>query len=322
LNVSESPQLSILIVNWNGREMLRDLLASIDVTRGDLAIQTIVVDNASSDGSAEMVEREFPAVRLERSSQNLGFARGNNQAASAADAPLILLLNNDARVRARALQNLVEFMGATPDVAAAGPQLIGADGNPQRSARDLPTLAALLNSIQFLKWTGLFRRAYRRYRLDAFDAQKPCTVGQLAAAALILRKADFQKIGGFDEGFVFGVEDVDLCFRLKSFGQIYYVPSAQIEHLGRVSSRANRGWVYRSYECGWARYLQKHHGNPAAFIYKVCVTFDMPIRLIVLTFQWTIQSLRGKREKASRTRGRLAAAAQFLVFGLPDFWNA
>ncbi len=206
--MSQSPALSILIVNWNGKEILRNLLASIERARGDLLVQTIVVDNASADGSAELAAAEFPGVILHRNGQNLGFARGNNQAARSAAAPLLLLLNNDTIVRAGALQKLVQFMNENPDVVAAGPRLIGADGKPQRSGRNLPTVAALLNSIQFLKWTGLFRRAYRQYRSEGFDPEKEGTVAQLAAAALVIRRDGFERIGGFDEGFAFGVEDV------------------------------------------------------------------------------------------------------------------
>ena len=228
-------------------------------------------------------------------------SRGNNQAARAANASLLLLLNNDTLVRRGALQELVQFMQSHSEVVAAGPRLIGADGKPQRSGRNLPTIAALLNSIVFLKWTGLFRRAYRKYRREGFDREKAGTVGQLAAAAFIIRLNDFQRIGGFDEGFGFGVEDVDLCRRLREFGTIYYLPTAEVEHLGRVSSAPNRGFVYRNYECGWARYLAKHHGRPGAILYKTLVTFDMPIRLASLAIQFAIQRSTARNDKASRT---------------------
>jgi N-acetylglucosaminyl-diphospho-decaprenol L-rhamnosyltransferase len=320
--VSRTPHLSILIVNWNGRDMLRNLLGSIDAARGDLAVQTIVVDNGSADASAEMVAGEFPGVVLQRNNANVGFARGNNQAARAAEAPLLLLLNNDTLVRHGAMQTLVRFMDEHPDVAAAGPKLIGADGKPQRSGRNLPTVAALLNSIQFLKWTGIFRSAYRRYRREGFDPETPGGIGQLAAAALIVRREAFERCAGFDEAFGFGVEDVDLCRRLIAFGTIRYVPEAEIEHLGRVSSRANRGFVYRNYECGWARYLCKHHGRPAALLYKFLVTLDLPIRLISLFFQYVIQRLGGRREKSARTLDLLRATADFAATGLAAFWRS
>lgn len=320
--VNEPPQVSILIVNWNGREMLRNLLASINANRGEIIVQTIVVDNASQDGSADLVAGEFPSVELHRNAQNLGFARGNNQAARAAGAPLLLLLNNDTLIRPRAIQVLMQFMREHPITVAAGPKLIGADGRPQRSGRNLPTVPALLNSITFLKWIGIFRPAYRRYRREGFDPEKPGPIGQLAAAALILRREVFGLCGGFDENFAFGVEDVDLCRRLALFGEIQYVPEAEIEHLGRISSRANRSFVYRSYECGWARYLRKHHGRSASLLYKILVTVDMPVRLMSLSIQCGIQRLLNRREKLSQYSQRLAAAANFAKSGLPAFWKS
>ncbi|MGD0768589.1 MAG: glycosyltransferase family 2 protein [Tepidisphaeraceae bacterium] len=319
--MSQAFDLSILIVNFNGGDMLRNLLASIESTRGDLAVQTIVVDNASPDASANVVET-FPGSILLRNTENVGFARGNNQAARSAAGPLFLLLNNDTIVRPNAMQTLRRFMIEHPDSVAAGPKLIGADGKPQRSGRNLPTVPALLNSILFLKWTGLFRSAYRQYRREGFDPQVPGPVGQLAAAALMIRREPFEKSGGFDEGFPFGVEDVDLCRRLSQFGNIQYVPEAEIEHLGRVSSRANRGFVYRNYECGWARYLRKHHGRSAARLYKTLVTIDLPLRVLVPAIQYAIHRLLSRREKSQRSLDRVKATFSFALTGLPAFWKS
>ena len=220
------------------------------------------------------------------------------------------------------MQTLRRFMDEHPEAAAAGPKLIGADGQPQRSGRNLPTVAALLNSILLLKWTGLFRAAYRRYRREGFDPQKAGPVSQLAAAALMIRRESFEKCGGFDEGFGFGVEDVDLCRRLSRFGSIQYVPQAEVEHLGRVSSRRNRGFVYRNYECGWARYLAKHHGRAAAVVYKTLVTIDLPVRLLVLTIQYAIHRALSHGAKSDRCLDRLKATAAFALTGLPAFWKS
>jgi N-acetylglucosaminyl-diphospho-decaprenol L-rhamnosyltransferase len=320
--VPEPYDLSILIVNWNGREMLRALLGSIDATRENLRIQTIVVDNASADGSAEMVEGNFPAVTLIKNTDNRGFGRGNNQAAALATAPLLLLLNNDTIVRPGALQTLVNFLNGAPGAVAVSPKLIGGDGHAQRTGRNLPTFGALLNTIQFLKWTGLFRKAYKKYRRGGFDPEISGPVGQLAAAALMIRASAFNACKGFDEGYEFGVEDVDLCARLAAHGSIQYLKDAEIDHLGRVSSRANRGFVYRAYECGWARYLGKHHGRFRSVIYKILVTLDMPVRLMVMCLQWAMQKLSGKTAKAERTAGILKAASEFAIRGLPKFWRA
>jgi GT2 family glycosyltransferase len=320
--VEDAPDLSILIVNWNGKEMVRDLLRSIDTAGDGLKLQSIVVDNASTDGAPEAIAAEFPNVVLQRNPVNLGFSRGNNKAASFANAPLLLLLNNDTRVCPGALRTLVKFMEGHPEAVAAGPRLLGADGKTQSSGRNLPTLAALLNSIQFIKLTGLCKSAYREYRNKGFAPTQPEPIGQLAAAALVIRRDAFAKSGGFDEKYLFGVEDVDLCRRLGELGKIFYVPDAKIEHLGRISSRANREMVYRAYECGWARYLGKHHGTGAALLYKMLVTLDMPVRLGVMASRYVWQTFRRETQKQARTGPLLKAAFDFTLRGLPEFWRS
>jgi len=135
------PDVSVVILNWNGRAMLRDLLRSIDAHHDGLSVQTIVSDNASTDGSAEMVASEFPHVTLLRNLSNLGFARGNNVGAAAASGRYLLFLNNDMVVRPGAFAKLVETLEAHPEYSAVGPKLIGGDGRPQRTARNLVTLA-------------------------------------------------------------------------------------------------------------------------------------------------------------------------------------
>ena len=312
--------LSILIVNWNGQAMLRRLLESILQTRKALSLEIIVVDNASRDGSAEMILREFPSVSLIRNAKNVGFARGNNQAASLATAPILLLLNNDTLVYPGALATMMDYLTEHPDVVAVGPKLVNGDGRPLRSSRNLPTLAALLNTIQFLRWTGLFRNPYRRYRNTQCDMKRGGPVAQLDAASLAIRRDAFERCGGFDEGYEFGVEDVDLCARLSGQSALHYVPSAAIEHLGRISSRANRTMVDRAYFCGWARYLRKHHSAAAALFYKAAVTIDLPVRITGLILQWALLSVRHRAQRGEHTRQRLVSTTWFAFTALPRFW--
>jgi hypothetical protein len=315
-------QLSILIVNWNGRGMLRDLLQSIEQTRGNLIVQTIVVDNASTDGSPDMIAEQFPDVILHRNEQNAGFSKGNNQAAALATAPLLLLLNNDTILRDGALQTMVDFINHRPDVVAVGPKLIGVDGKPQSSARNVPSFAALLNSIQFLRWTGLFRSASRRFKQYDQDPDQPRPVQHLMAAAVLIRRDVFNQVGGFDEQYQFCPEDLDLCVRLADHGIIYYLPAAVIDHLGRISARANRDWAYAAEKRGWAIYVRKHHGPAAALIYKACVTLDAPLRLVSLSGRWICNWFRPDRQKFQRTSELLFASARFTLVGLPRFWKS
>lgn len=314
--------LSICIVNWNGKAMLLDLLASIGRQGEGLAIQTIVVDNGSADGSVGAVAGAFGEVEVIANSCNAGFGVANNQAAHRARGRYLLLLNNDTLVRAGALRTLVGFLDGHPNAVAAAPRLVGADGRTQQTVRALPTFGALLDRLLILKWTRLNRRAYREYRDGEFDPDRPAAVAQVAAAALMIRREAFEAVGGFDEGFVFGVEDVDLCARLARLGEIHYRPEVAIDHLGRVGSRANRAFVYTAYECGYARYLRKHDRRGwAVWIYKLLVTLDVPVRVALLAGSTVVNRLRGRRERAGEYGARLAAATGFLMTGMGRFWR-
>lgn len=315
--------VSVLIVNWNGQNVLRNCLASVVADQEDVRFETIVVDNASSDGSAEIVPAEFPQVTLIRNADNRGFAAANNQAAARATGRYLLFLNNDTIVPPGAIGRLARYLDEHSEAAAVGPKLIGANGQPQRSGRNLPTLRALMHrGVLPVRWLHLFASQYRDYR-HTFDAHLSGWVPQLAAAALMVRREAFDKIAGWDESFQFGVEDVDFCLRLSDFGQIYYLADVSITHLGRVSSHLNRGWVFRSYQCGYVRYFRKHHRSKLApLAYKIGITLDTPIRIVPLLLKAGISRAAGRKEEARRSSARAASLWFFLTRGLVQFWKA
>src|SRR5438270_7023073 len=168
LRVLSSPaaviDVSVCIVNWNGREMLRDCLGSLLRRPQGVRVEVIVVDNASTDGAPELVAEEFPEAVLVRNGWNAGFARANNQAAGRARGRYLFFLNNDTLVPPLALRRLLDFAEAHPEVGMIGPRLRDGRGRTQVSCRRRPSLGALLHRLVLLRWTGLFRRAYRRYR--------------------------------------------------------------------------------------------------------------------------------------------------------------
>lgn len=315
--------VSILIVNWNGQNVLRNCLASLQSGHDDLNVQTIVVDNASSDRSADIIPAEFPEVELIRNTENRGFAAANNQAAARATGRYLFFLNNDTVVPPGSLSRLMRFLDEHPEVVAVGPKLIGADGQPQRSGRNLPTFRALMHrGVLPVRWTHVFASQYRDYR-HAFDVNLSGGVPQLAAAALLVRQEAFTKAGGWDESFQFGVEDVDFCLRLADFGQIQYLADVSITHLGRVSSHLNRGWVFRSYQCGYVLYFRKHHPSRfAPLAYKLGITIDTPVRLLPLLVKAGICRLTGRTAEADRSATRAASLWFFLTHGLGPFWKA
>lgn len=321
-NAQDRPDVSVCIVNWNGREVLRNCLISLRTGNEPLRLEAIVVDNASLDGSAEMIQADFPEVSVIRNTANRGFAAGNNQAAGRASGRYLFFLNNDTVVQPASLTRLAGFLDEHAEVVAVGPKLIGADGKPQRSGRNLPTLRAMLHAgVLPIRWIKIFARPYRAYR-DAIDPNVSGPAPQLAAAALLVRPGAFAEAGAWDESFEFGVEDVDLCIRLAKFGGIYYLSETRITHLGRVSSHLDRGRVFRSYQCGHVRYFRKHHrSRTAPWIYKTAITLDTPIRLMMLLCKTALSRLTGRRDEAARSRQRAAGVWFFLCHGLVQFWR-
>jgi GT2 family glycosyltransferase len=317
------PDLSIIIVNWNGRELLRQCLASLDAASADLHVEILVVDNASSDGSADMVPAEYPHVRLLENTENLGFARANNQAAAVSRGRFLFFLNNDTVVRPDSLRNLLEFLEQHPEVGMIGPRLIGADGNPQRSYRGRPTVAALLHRLTLLKWTGLFRRPYERYRREVFDADALRTVDTVLGAAVCLPRDVFFSHGGWDERFPFGLEDFDLSARVARTHQVLFFPGAEIVHFGKMSSRRNLGFAFTGVECGYARYLRKHALGPMSVgLYKLLVTLNLPLAVAAEAVRELWRRWRRGPAPADRPHSELVPLWHFATRGLPLFWRS
>jgi GT2 family glycosyltransferase len=296
--------LSICIVNWNGRELLRACLESIQLAQSGLKVETIVVDNASSDGSAEMVSEFFPEVIP------LGSGR------------YLLFLNNDTLVGKGSLRALIQFMEDHPEVGMAGPRLIGRDGLPQRSYRYRPTLKALLHRLTVLRWTGLFRKSYEAYRRREFDPTRLQTVEALLGAAVCLPSEVFRQHLGWDEEFPFGLEDFDLSARVARTHQVVYLAGADIVHLGKMSSRKNAGFAYTGVESGYARYLRKHTlSSEAVMAYKALVLLNLPFAVAVECCRAIWRRLRYGPAPRGNPHSELGALLWFATRGQPTFWK-
>jgi N-acetylglucosaminyl-diphospho-decaprenol L-rhamnosyltransferase len=315
------PVVSVCIVNWNCRDMLHECLRSLNRRRQRLRIEIIVVDNASTDGAADMVERDFPRVKLIRNNDNAGFARGNNQAASMARGRYLFFLNNDTVVPPGALCRLVEHARSRPRLGLLGPLLRGVDGRVQLSARRRPTLAALAHRLLLLRWSGLFRRAYRRYRGRGEGAAGAAEV--LMGAALLMPRNVFHEVGGWDEAFTFGGEDIELCSRVRRRFDVVYHPAVEIIHFGRASSRKRIGFVYSQTVIGITRSMHcADASRPALAAYKAVFTLEAPMQLLLAAARYSLARLRGRREAARRAALEMRGVGYFLCFGLPAFWRA
>ncbi len=254
--------LSILIVNWNTREMLRACLQSLRASCRDVEHEIIVVDNASHDESARMVADEFPEVVLLAQNRNLGFAAGNNLAFSNARGESIWLLNPDTEVLENAPRQLLDFLWKSPRMGGVASALIDArDGRIQRSCRTFPTPRALW--VQSLGLAKFFPRSKRFgfYKMGWWNHRSARRVEQPMASSLMLRRAAIEDAGGlFDEDFPIFFNDVDLCLRLQNANwPIWYLPEARVKHWGGAATSQVRAAMIRESHRGLRRFYQKHY---------------------------------------------------------------
>ncbi|MER3420817.1 MAG: hypothetical protein C4290_09975 [Chloroflexota bacterium] len=260
--------LSVVIVNYNTMGYTRRCLASLSDGARGLAWEAVVVDNASSEPGAEALAREFPNVRVLRRARNGGFAAGANTGIRAARADVLFLLNPDTRVMPGAAAALLQYLRAHPDVGIVAPKLVNPDGSLQLSCRRFPTL-----------WTGVFNRYSlltrlvprnrfsTAYLMSDWDHASTREVDWVSGAAMMITRAALTRVGGFDEGYFFAMEDVDLCRRMHEAGlRVVYLPDAVVEHCigGSASTAPARALIAR--HRGMWRYYRRwtHWQRPAS----------------------------------------------------------
>jgi len=274
--MGSAPRVSVIVLSHNTRELLARCLRSLEGCAEDGLAEVIVWDNASSDGSVELVESEFAWALLERSDQNLGFSVANNRAARGAPGECVLALNADAALGPGALERMLAAMDDAPDVGVVGPRLLNPDGSYQRSARRFPCPLGL-----FLEATGL--DALTRWtRYGSFAGDTTRTVDYVSGAAMLVRRDVWDELGGFDEGFFFYGEDADLCARARALGrQTLFVHDAEIVHEGGASAA---GLSYAAALEGYRsvfRFILNHQGRRALALARVWVVLGAAVRVVV-----------------------------------------
>lgn len=296
--------ISINIVSWNVRDLLRNCLRSISLQTTGLVQETeiIVVDNASSDGTAEMLHGEFPDVRVIANSENVGFTRGNNQAFAVARGRYFFLLNPDTELRPNALANLIAYTDAHPRIGILGPQLYYGDGSLQSSRRRFPTLAtAFLESTKLQQWFPHSSVLTRYYMLDTRDDETQ-EVDWVNGSAMFVRRELYEQIGGFDEGFFMYSEELDWCYRAKQAGwQIVYLPTAQVTHWEAKSSDQAAALRDIYFHSSKVRFFRKYRGAFVAEILRAFLLLTFVYQMIEEGSKWLLghkRALRAQRVKA------------------------
>jgi GT2 family glycosyltransferase len=318
--------LSIIIVSWKVRELLRACLASLRASRGfafesgpdalgaELSAEAIVVDNGSADGSAAMVTADFPWVRLLANASNRGFTAGNNQGLAVSRGRYVLFLNPDTEVTDGALATMVAYMEDHPEAGALGPQLRYGDGSLQSSRRRFPTFAMAVFESTPLAWHLPERRNpwARRYRCEDRPAgPEPQVVDWVVGAALLARRAVLNQIGGFDEGYFMYSEELDWCRRAAGAGwQVVYLPSAVIVHHEGKSSEQAVAARHIRFQTSKVRYFRKYHGPLAAGALRAIILASFAVEWLIEGLKWLVGSRRPMR------RSRMEAYGQLLRSGL------
>jgi GT2 family glycosyltransferase len=244
---SDRPRLSVVIVNWNTRDYLLGALKSIYDAPLTFSFEVIVVDNGSTDSSAEAVAREFPQVNLIANPENNGYAAGNNQGLRASNGECVLLLNPDVVLPRGGLERAIEILSGRPEVGALGVRLVDPDGTPQRSVRGFPTPWAVFCEAVGLSRLFPMSPTFASYRMSWFTYDHEAEVDQPMGTFLLIPRRALEEVGLLDERFPIFFNEVDWCYRARQKGwKILFSPEAEIVHYGGGSTRqvsAKMAWV-------------------------------------------------------------------------------
>ncbi|MCW5946645.1 MAG: glycosyltransferase family 2 protein [Fimbriimonadales bacterium] len=296
-------RVSVTVCSWNTCDELRACLQSLDAVRGEVEFEVIVWDNASEDGSADMVESEFAWVRLLRSQSNLGFGGGHNAAMSHAVGEILMPLNSDAKVHPGALSKLSEFMSAYADVGIVGPKLLNPDGTLQYSCRKFPTpLAAVFRNTPLGR---LFpnNRFSREYLMQDWPHDQARDVDWVSGAAFCMSRECYEKTQGFDEQFFMYMEDVDLCYRAHELGfRVVYYPEAVVTHaIGRSTDLVANKMIVQFHK-SMMLFYKKHYLPKTPVIFR---PFILASAHVFLWLRKTVLTTKNRIDDWKRRTGRL-----------------
>lgn len=302
--------LSIVVVSYNTREMLKQCLIAAGVQTSGLAAETIVVDNGSADGTVEMIESAFPAVRLIRNGRNVGFAAGQNQGILAAAGEFVLVLNSDVILGHNSVSALYAYMSERRAVGLAGPRVVNSDGSLAPSARRLRlsrlmlALSVLNRHFRFSQWVpqrflrtamgGLLGKVHDNF----WPHEKVSEVEAVDGMCCLARRAALDQAGLFDERFFIDFEILDLCRRITSHGwRIVYYPLASVTHVSHSSRRKVRWAVIETTKSELA-YYAKNYPDQLEYLRRLTVA----VTTVKLALCWLVKAVRPRPERSERFR--------------------
>ena len=291
--------IDVAIVAYRCRELLRECLDSLRANPPSREMHVVVVDNDSRDGSAEMVEREYPEVELVEAGANIGFAAATNLAVRRGSAPALLALNPDTQVTEGALETALATLERHPEVAVVGPRLLRPDGTLDHAAkRSFPTPLSAVGHF-----SGIGRRRGARGALAAYRAPEVESgpVDAVNGAFMLMRRETFERVGGFDEGYWMYMEDLDLCYRFAQRGWMtLYEPRATVTHVkGGTTGGARSPRLVWHFHRGMYRFYRDHYAAGAPAAERALVYAGIAVRLVAAL------AYSGLRRSRARLRQRL-----------------
>ena len=290
--------LTIILVNWNTRDMLRDCLLTVEDSGRGLALEVIVVDNGSTDGSVAMLAQEFPQVRVIANAANRGFAAANNQGLAVARGRYAALLNTDTLVRGDVLAAAVGWLDAHPRAGVLGPRVLNADGTVQDSVKGWPGLGYLIRQT-----LGLNRR-----RLPNLGLVAAAEVPAVSGCAMVVRRAAVADVGLLDEAFFFYGEETDWCRRFAAAGWgVHFAPVGEIVHFGGGAARRLNHRRDVLLTEGTVR-LNRKHGGMAAGLACYALLFGFNASRAVL---WAAMAMGGRPGARDRARHFARVVVEF-----------
>lgn len=302
--------VSVLIVNWNTREVTCECLESVyDQTQG-IAFEVILIDNASSDGSADAIRCRYPEVKLIENKENLGFAAANNQGIKSAQGRYVLLLNPDTVIQEGAIDKTVAFMDKQSEAGVVGIRNYNADGSLARNCFQFASVQNLM--ITTLGLHSLFpkNRYFGRERLSWWDYQTIREVDVVAGCYMLVRREAIDQVGIMDEAYFMYGEEMDWCWRFKRAGwKTLYYPEARIIHYGGMSAAQNPLGMHVEQRKSFLRFIEKRQGRIAKKTARLLMYFSGVIRLGYWGIRWLVSS--GMARETSVANLQRAVASTF-----------
>ena len=273
--------VSIVIVNWNTRDLLLKCIESLKIKTQQTKIEIIVSDNNSSDDSAEAVKKHYPDVTVLRNASNLGFAKANNVGIRFAKGKYICLVNSDIELVDDVVDKLYQYIETHNNIGAIGPQTVNADMSIRKNCREFPTLKNAFNEALFLDKIFPGIKFFRARSMNWYSHNETRQVEVLSGCFLMVRKKVIEKIGMLDDRFFIYGEDVDWCKRISLAGweRVFYTDTKAIHYAGSSSANAPVRFLIERLKSS-LQYWEKHHSHIELFIFNLILFINFSIRLI------------------------------------------